>query len=78
MKATLNSLTNNFTLKIKAIKEVDKARREYHSFVSVRTLRDINSNYELLTTFLRLENNLIKARNNQDKINGKEINKWNF
>ena len=75
MKATLNVFTNNFTLKIKAIKKVDKARREYHSFVSVRTLRDINSNYELLTTFLRLESNLIKARNNQDKINKKEINK---
>ena len=75
MEATLNTFTNNFTLKIKAIKKVDKARREYHSFVSVRTLRDINSNYELLTTFLRLENNLIKARNNQDKINKKEINK---
>ena len=52
----------------KAITKIAKARREYHSFVSVRTLRDIFSNYELLKTLLRLEKNLVIAITVLEKI----------
>ena len=53
---------------LKAITNIAKARREYHSFVSVRTLRDIFNNYELLKTLLRLEKNLVIAITVLDKI----------
>lgn len=44
-------------------KTLEKARKEHHSFVSVRTIKDINSNVELLKTALRLEKNLVNAHN---------------
>lgn len=49
--------------RIKAILIVEKARREYHSFLSVRTLGDIARSLRLTKTLLRLENNLVKAHN---------------
>ena len=64
-------LDNITTLKIKAILAVEKARREYHSFVRVRYLHDIFSSLELLKTMLRLEDNLVEARNKLNKINKK-------
>ncbi|TET08495.1 MAG: hypothetical protein E3J83_03350 [Candidatus Atribacteria bacterium] len=57
------------TAKIRAIKKVEKARREYHSFISVRSLKDIFSNYNLMTTYLRLENNLIETKNKLNLLN---------
>ena len=44
-------------------KAVDKARVEYHSFMSVRELHDIDSNYTLTETRMRLEGNLVDAVN---------------
>ena len=44
-----------------------KAREEYHSFMRVRELKDINSRYDLTTTMLRLEANLVGARNSLNK-----------
>lgn len=44
-----------------------KARVEYHSFMKVRELRDINSSYDLTATMLRLELNLIRAMNSLNK-----------
>ena len=44
-------------------KAVDKARVEYHSFMSVRTLGDIGSSYSLTETRMRLEGNLVTAHN---------------
>ena len=49
--------------RIEAFRAIDKARREYHSFLSVRTLKDVNSSIDLLKTMLRLENNLVNAIN---------------
>lgn len=69
MNTDLDSIT---TLKIRAILALDKARREYHSFVSVRTLKDVYNSFDLLTIYFRLENNLIKARNKQDNLNKKK------
>ena len=48
---------------IKKRKAIDKARAEYHSFMSVRTLVDINSSYSLTETRMRLEKNLVSATN---------------
>ena len=42
-------------------KAVEKARHEYHSFMSVHTIYDINSNYKLLEQALELENRLVNA-----------------
>jgi len=42
-------------------KAVEKARHEYHSFMSVHTIFDINSNYKLLEQALELENRLVNA-----------------
>ena len=42
---------------------MDKAREEYHSFMSVRTLQDIGSSYSLTETRMRLEGNLVIAHN---------------
>lgn len=42
-------------------KALVKAREEYHSFMRVRELRDINSSVALTITMLRLEWNLVKA-----------------
>ena len=44
-------------------KALEKARHEYHAFMSVRTIRDINANYKLLEQALELENRLVKASN---------------
>ena len=49
-------------------KAVEKARREYHSFMSVRLLKDINSNVNLTETMLRLEKNLVEAINKLNRI----------
>jgi len=48
---------------IRKRKAIDKARAEYHSFMSVRTLEDIASSYDLTQTRMRLEENLVKATN---------------
>lgn len=47
---------------------LEKARAEYHSFMRVRELKDINSNYDLTATMLRLEANLVGARNSLNKV----------
>ena len=47
--------------RIRLILIVEKARREYHSFLSVRTLGDIARSLRLTKTLLRLENNLFKS-----------------
>lgn len=44
-------------------KTLEKARHEYHSFMSVRSIKDINANYQLLDQALELENRLVKASN---------------
>ena len=49
-------------------KALVKARTEYHSFMRVRELRDINASYDLTATMLRLELNLVKAMNSLNKI----------
>ena len=49
-------------------KALIKAREEYHSFMRVRELRDINSSCNLMTTMLRLEANLIGARNGLNRV----------
>jgi len=38
-----------------------KAREEYHSFMRVRELKDINLSYDLIKTMLRLEGKLVAA-----------------
>ena len=48
---------------IRKRKAVNKARVEYHSFMSVRTIFDIDSSYELTKTRMRLESNLVTASN---------------
>lgn len=48
---------------IKKRKALEKARHEYHSFMSVRSIKDINANYKLLGQALELENRLVKASN---------------
>jgi len=52
---------------IKKRKAVDKARVEYHSFMSVRELHDIESSYMLTETRMRLEGNLVKAANDLNR-----------
>ena len=52
---------------IKKRKAVDKARVEYHSFMSVRELHDIKSSYVLTETRMRLEGNLVKAANDLNR-----------
>ena len=52
---------------IKIRKARHKARVEYHSFMSVHTIRDINANYKLLEQALNLENRLVKAANEETK-----------
>ena len=52
---------------IRKRKAVDKARVEYHSFMSVRELHDIDSSYTLMETRVRLEGNLVKAANDFNK-----------
>ena len=47
---------------------LEKARYEYHSFMSVRTIRDINANYKLKEQELELENRLVKASNEVTKM----------
>ena len=44
-------------------KALEKARKEYHGFMSVRTIKDINANYKLLEQGLTLENKLVAAHN---------------
>lgn len=46
---------------IKMRKALEKARAEYHSFMSVRELKDINSSYSLMETMLRLEGRLVAS-----------------
>jgi len=52
---------------IKLRKELKKARAEYHSFMSVRPLKDIDSSYSLTETMRRLELNLVNAINSLNK-----------
>lgn len=49
-------------------KALEKARIEYHSFMRVRELKDINSSYALTQTMLMLEANLVGARNSLNKL----------
>ena len=49
------------TIIIKKRIALEKARNEYHSFMSVRTIKDINNNYKLLEQALTLENRLVNA-----------------
>ena len=42
-------------------KALEKAREEYHSFMSVRELKDINSSYGLTKTMLMLEGKLVAS-----------------
>ena len=44
---------------IKMRNALEKARAEYHSFMSIRELRDINSSYSLTKTMLMLEGRLV-------------------
>ena len=52
---------------IKKRKAREKARHEYHSFMSVRTIRDINSSYKLVDQALELENRLVRAANEETR-----------
>ena len=52
---------------IKLRKELRKARAEYHSFMRVRQLKDIDSSYDLTAIMLRLELNLVNAINSLNK-----------
>ena len=49
-------------------KAVEKARVEYHSFMSVRLLKDITSSVNLMKVMLRLEKNLVEAVNKLNRI----------
>lgn len=49
-------------------KTLVKVRHEYHSFMSVRSIRDINANYKLLDQALLLEGKLVKASNEVTKM----------
>jgi hypothetical protein len=53
---------------IKKRKARQKARHEYHGFMSVHTIRDINTNYKLLEQALELENRLVKATNEETRM----------
>lgn len=53
---------------IRKRKDINKARVEYHSFMSVRTLVDINSSYDLTETRMRLEGNLVRATNEFNRL----------
>ena len=53
-------------------KALVKARTEYHSFMRVRELKDIGSSYDLTATMLRLEANLVGARNSLNKMLGRK------
>ena len=44
---------------IRMRKALERARAEYHSFMSVRELKDINSSYNLMKTMLMLEGRLV-------------------
>lgn len=46
---------------IKMRKALEKAREEYHGFMSVRELEDINSSYGLTKTMLMLEGRLVAS-----------------
>jgi len=52
---------------IKLRKELRKARAEYHSFMRVRQLKDIDSSYDLTAIMLRLELNLVNTTNSLSK-----------
>lgn len=49
-------------------KALTKARVEYHSFMRVRELKDINSSYDLTATMLRLEANLVGSKNSLNEV----------
>lgn len=51
-------------------KALVKAREEYHSFMRVRELKDINSSYNLTATMLRLELKLVTTMNSLNKTLG--------
>ena len=51
-------------------KALVKARIEYHSFMRVRELKDINSSYNLTAVMLRLELKLVRAMNSLNKALG--------
>jgi len=53
---------------IKKRKALVKAREEYHSFMRVRELKDINSSFDLTAVMLRLELNLVNAVNSLNKM----------
>lgn len=52
---------------IRMRRTIAKVREEYHSFMRVRELKDINLSCSLMITMLRLENNLVDAVNNLEK-----------
>ena len=47
--------------RVKMQKALERARTEYHSFMSVRELKDINSSYGLTKTMLMLEGRLVAS-----------------
>jgi len=53
---------------IKLRKALVKAREEYHSFMRVRELKNINASCRLVLMMLRLENNLIEAANALERL----------
>lgn len=52
---------------IRMRKALVKAREEYHNFMQVRELKDINSSYNLTAIMLRLELKLVSAMNSLNK-----------
>ena len=52
---------------IRSRRTLIKARTEYHSFMRVRELKDIDASCSLVLTMLRLEGNLISAANELEK-----------
>jgi len=52
---------------IKRREAVRKAREEYHSFMQVRELKDINSSYNLTKTMLRREKKLVNTVNSLER-----------
>ena len=61
-------MKTNLSILIGKRKALEKARHEYHSFISVRSIKDINANVKLLDQALELENRLVKASNEVTRI----------
>lgn len=61
-------------------KALVKAREEYHSFIRVRELKDINASCNLTLTMIRLEGNFLIANDRLASFIGKDsaknVNVW--